>query len=281
MRSSFAYTLLLLGGLAASAAGQEPLTTPADPNGIVRVVAVGDVRVRANSSNEVRVIDLDDRNERGLRLRRDGAQVEVDIYDDRDVEILVPADSRLDIRNSGGDIDIAGVRGSVAIETANGDMVVRDSPSSVTMESISGDARVTGPVQTVRINSVSGDIELPDAAGTLDVTSTSGDIDVGGSGIRSGDFTSTSGTIRFSADIRPDAVLEFTSASGTIELHVPADVAADFDIENITGRVRNDIGPDPRRNRYTGGESLRFTNGGGGARVVVRNVSGGVYLLVR
>lgn len=282
MRKSFALTVLLLGTLSADAWGQERFTTAAEAAGIVRITAAdGDVRIRPHSTLQVRVIYLDGGDERGVRVRRDGAEVDVDIYDDHDVEVLVPPGSRLDIRTRNGDVDVDGVRGSIAVETLAGDMAIYGTPASVTIESISGDVRVDGPVPTVRMNIVSGDIELPRATGNVDVSSTSGDIDVGGSGLRSGDFSSTSGTIRYRADIGADAVLEFSSASGSIDLQVPRDVRADFDIENVTGRIRSDIGPEPRRNRYTGGESLRFTNGGGGARIMIQNVSGEVYVLVR
>lgn len=282
MRKSFALAVLLLGTPSADAWAQERFTTAADAGGIVRITAAdGDVRIRAHTAAQVRVIDLDGGDDQGIRVGRDGAEVDVDIFDDRDVEVLVPPGSRLDIRTRNGDVDVDGVRGSIAVETLSGDMGIYGTPASVTIESISGDVRVDGPVPTLRLNTVSGDIELPRATGNVDVTSTSGDIDVGGSGLHSGDFSATSGTIRFRADISADAVLEFSSASGTIDLQVPRDVRADFDIENVTGRIRSDIGPEPRRNRYTGGESLRFTHGGGGARIVIQNVSGEVYVVVR
>jgi len=262
--------------------GSAQRTTPADASGLVRITAAdGDVSVRAGTAAEVRV-DVRDRNsERGLRLERRNGEVLVDVYDSRDIVVFVPAGSRVDVRTSNGDVSIGDVTGTVAVETLSGDITVNGTPASVAIESISGDVTVSGPVANVRVGTVSGDVALPRATGTIDASSTSGDVDIMSDGVRNGQFGSTSGTVSFSGTVIADALLNFTTSSGEINLEVARDISADFDIENVTGRIRSDIGPDPRRNRWTGGESLRFTNGRGGARIVVRNVSGEVYVTVR
>ena len=262
--------------------GSAQRTTPADASGLVRITAAdGDVSVRAGTAAEVRV-DVRDRNsERGLRLERRNGEVLVDVYDSRDIVVFVPAGSRVDVRTSNGDVSIGDVTGTVAVETLSGDITVNGTPASVAIESISGDVTVSGPVANVRVGTVSGDVALPRATGTIDASSTSGDVDIMSDGVRNGQFGSTSGTVSFSGTVIADALLNFTTSSGEINLEVARDISADFDIENVTGRIRSDIGPDPRRNRWTGGESLRFTNGRGGARIVIRNVSGEVYVTVR
>jgi DUF4097 and DUF4098 domain-containing protein YvlB len=257
-------------------------TTPADAAGLVRITAAeGDVRVRAGTAAEVRVDDRDGNRERGLRLERRNGEVLVDVYDDRDIVVYVPAGSRVDIRVSNGDVDVGDVTGTVAVESLSGDITINGTPASVNVESISGDVSVTGPVANVSIGTVSGDVFLMRATGTIDANSTSGDVDIMSDGVRSGKFGSTSGTVVHRGTVAADALLNFTTASGEINLEVTSDISADFDIENVTGRISSDIGPEPRRNRWTGGESLRFTNGRGGARIVVRNVSGEVYVTVR
>lgn len=257
-------------------------TAPADPDGHVRIVTGdGDVRIRAASGGEVRVTDLEGGPERGIRVqRRDGA-VQVDVYDDREIAVTVPPGSRLDVRTRSGDVSVSGVAGAFFAETMNGDVVVGDSPASVAFSSISGSITVEGAVDTVRVSTVSGDVELPRAAGFLDITSTSGDLDIVSEGVVNGDFDSTSGVLFFRGAVPPDARLQFTTASGRVDLEVPRDIDADFDLSNVTGRIRSDLGPDPTRNRHTGGETLRFTNGNGAASIVVRNVSGEVYVMVR
>lgn len=283
MKSSFRSAALLLAMTPCVAQAQDPFTTTADATGIVRIIAAdGDIRIRPSDGAQVRLIDLDrEEDDRGMRLRRNNGEVQVDVFDDRDVEVRVPAGSRLDIRTRNGDIDIDGVRGSISLETLSGDMRVGGTPSSVTVESISGDITVDGSVETLRLSTVSGDIDLPRATGSVNANTTSGDVTIVSAGVRSGEISSTSGEVRYRGTIPRDAVLEFTSASGDIELEVGRDVAADFDIENVTGRIRNDIGPEPRRNRWTNGEALTFTNGGGGARITIQNVSGVVYLVAR
>jgi hypothetical protein len=277
-------SLLIVGTLLAvlTSAASAQRSTPADASGLVRINAAdGNVRVRAGTGAEVRVDERDRNSERGLRLERRNGEVMVDVYDDRDIVVFVPAGSRVDVRTSTGDVSIDDVSGTVAAETLSGDIVINGAPASVAIESISGDVTVGGPVANVRIGTVSGDVGLPRATGTINASSTSGDVDIRSDGVRSGQFGSTSGTVTYSGTIMADALLNFTTASGEISLDVTRDINADFDIENVTGRISSDIGPEPRRNRWTGGESLRFTNGRGGARIVVRNVSGEVYIAVR
>jgi DUF4097 and DUF4098 domain-containing protein YvlB len=272
----------LLAATAANCAAQDRLTLPADGSGLVRIVAAsGDVRIRGTSGAEVRVVDLDGGPARGLRLRQRDGGVDVDVFDGRDIEVRVPGGSRVDVRARNGDVEVEDVRGTVFVETMSGDVDVVGTPASVTVESISGDIRVAGPVQNLRLVTVSGDIELPRASGSVNVSSTSGDIEIVSEGVSSGEFNSTSGDVRFGGAIRGDALLHFSTASGRVELAVARNVSADFDIDNVTGRIRSDLGPDPRRNRYTGGENVRFTNGSGEARIVVSSVSGEVYIVVR
>lgn len=277
-------SLLIVGTLLAvlTSAASAQRSTPADASGLVRINAAdGNVRVRAGTGAEVRVDERDRNSERGLRLERRNGEVMVDVYDDRDIVVFVPAGSRVDVRTSTGDVSVDDVSGTVAAETLSGDIVINGAPASVAIESISGDVTVSGPVANVRIGTVSGDVGLPRATGTINASSTSGDVDIRSDGVRSGQFGSTSGTVTYSGTIMADALLNFTTASGEISLDVTRDINADFDIDNVTGRISSDIGPEPRRNRWTGGESLRFTNGRGGARIVVRNVSGEVYIAVR
>jgi predicted membrane protein len=70
--------------------------------------------------------------------------------------------------------------------------------------------------------------------------------------------------------------------SGSIDLFLPADVAADFDVSTFSGSIRNDFGPAARRtSEYIPGKELSFTSGKGGARVVAKSFSGAVNLRKR
>jgi DUF4097 and DUF4098 domain-containing protein YvlB len=275
---------LLLASLAAVplVAQTRTHTAQADPTGSVRIVTTdGDVRIRPGTGNEVRVRDLEGGPDRGIRIQRRNDEVVVDVYDDREIEVTVPPGSRIDVRTRSGDVSVSGITGTFFAETMNGDVTVGGTPASVAFSSISGSITVEEAVDTVRVNTVSGDVEMPRAGGHLRITSTSGDLDIVSQNVVDGIFDSTSGVLFFRGVVRPDAQLAFTSASGRVDLEVARDVDARFDLDNVTGRIRSDLGPEPTRNRYTGGESVRFTNGNGGARIVVRNVSGEVYVMVR
>lgn len=261
---------------------QNRQTAPARANALVRVQALdGDVRIRGESRGDVEVIELDRDRRNGVRVSGGGDEVRIEAERNRDIEVRVPAGARIQARTRNGDLVISGVTGSIAAEAMVGDIVVDGSPSTVTAETLSGDIRVLGEVRTVRIATVSGDITIPRAVGTIDATTTSGDVEITSRGVRSGSFESTSGDVVFDGELLPDALVRISSSSGDIVINVASNVSADFDLESVTGDVRSDLGPQPQRNRYTGGASSRFTAGDGGARVIVRNVSGDTRLRTR
>jgi DUF4097 and DUF4098 domain-containing protein YvlB len=262
---------------------QERRTVPVNASALVRVHALdGDVRIRGESRSDVQVIDLErDSRRNGVRVSGSGDEITVEAEGRRDVEVRVPTGTRIQARARSGDIIISGVAGSVAVETMGGDVVIDGSPATFTAETLNGDVRVLGDVQTVRIASVSGDIQIPRATGSIEATTTSGDVEITSRNVSSGSFESTSGDVVFDGDVAPDALLRFRSSSGDILLTVSSSVNADFDLDSVVGDLRSDLGPRPERSRYTGGASSRFTAGNGGARIIVRNVSGDIRVRTR
>ena len=280
MKDSYAVTALLL--LAGAAGAEAQRSTPADPSGLVRVVAVsGEVTVRDGTSAEVRVIDRDGDSRRDIDLERRNGEVHIRVHDDRDVEVVVPRQSRVDVLTREGDIQVFGIRGTLYAETLSGDIMVEGALTSVNIESISGDILVDGTTPNIRVSTVSGDVRIDRATGAIKASTTSGDLDITAADAASCELANTSGDVMFSGTLAADAVLDVTNSSGDVILELPDDIDADFDIDSMNGEIRNDLGPGPTRNRWTGGESLRFTNGRGGARIVVRNVGGEIMLEVR
>jgi len=147
-----------------------------------------------------------------------------------DLELDVPDQISLDVRDSSGDIDISGV-GALAVNDSSGDINVEDS---------------AGPVS---VNDSSGDIELTDIIGDVTIESdSSGDIrgrDIDGNVLVVRD---SSGEISF-RDVGENFIVERDS-SGDIsangvggDFRVERDGSGEIDARNVSGTV--DI-PDDR-----------------------------------
>lgn len=121
------------------------------------------------------------------------------------------------------------------------------------------------------IKTLTADVKLTDCAGPFTVNSTSGDIEA------------------VFSSINQDAPTSLASVSGLIDVTVPADSKATFEISNITGNVYNNLdlksqskededaradglGAIKHRNNST------YTLNGGGQKMILKAVSGNIYL---
>ena len=74
--------------------------------------------------------------------------------------------------------------------------------------------------------------------------------------------------------IAPHGMLNIQTHSGDVELLLPADVGAEFDLQSIAGMVGVELPAKTGKPRK--GRSLFFANAGGGAQIVVRSFKGQV-----
>lgn len=180
-----------------------------------------------------------------------------------ELEIKVPVGCRLEVKTVSADVDASRLTGDVRLNTVSGEIKVAAGGS-------------------VRAKSVSGRLTILEAGRELDATTVSGALNATLAVLGNGEFESVSGDIRIEADLAPKARVEVKTVSGSIELRVPASVGADFDIESFSGSIRNDFGAEARRtSEYGPGRELRFTQGTGSARVLLKTLSGSVRVLRR
>lgn len=141
-----------------------------------------------------------------------------------DLELEVPDNIPLDIRDSSGDIEIEGV----------GEVAVKDS---------SGDTEISDVKHSVVINDSSGDIVIRDVGGDVTIDSdSSGDIrgrDIEGAVLVRSD---SSGDIRFS-DVGSDFIVEKDSSGDIVantiggDFLVERDGSGDISASNVKGSV--------------------------------------------
>jgi hypothetical protein len=77
--------------------------------------------------------------------------------------------------------------------------------------------------------------------------------------------------------VREARAISLTSINGPITLSLPGDTRASLDARNLSGGIRTEFG-DPARPEGAGGERLHTEIQGGGTRIHVHNVNGGISI---
>jgi DUF4097 and DUF4098 domain-containing protein YvlB len=187
-------------------------------------------------------------------------------------------------RSTSGDVRVTvGSSARVNASSTSGDVVVRGNiRESVSVESVSGDVDVSGATPEVRAKTVSGDVVLRGVTGRVSAGTVSGDAHVRDSRIQFGAFETVSGNFTFDGELPARAAFNIQSHSGTVEMRIPSNTSAEFDVRTFSGDIRNELGPDAERtSRYGPGRELRFTAGSGGGLVSLKTFSGNVRILRR
>jgi hypothetical protein len=268
-------TVVLLALTALPTGAQEKVDRrlPATATGTVQVRNLaGSVRVAGWDRNEVQVqgtlgqgterLDFENRSgvivvEVVLPERRENQRN--NRIEGSELEIRVPAGAVMDVRTVSAGIRVEGVRGMLDLETVSGEIQTIGEPEEVRARTISGDIDVASSRGSVNANTISGEVTIGQAVGEFKVTTISGN-----------------------ATVRARARLELESHSGTIELTVPANVSARFEVDTFSGSIINEFGQEPvRTSKYVPGKELNFTQGSGDARIRIHVFSGRVEIRKR
>ena len=263
---------------------------PAAPDGVVDVENMaGSIRVTGWDQAEIAVTGTLGRRASGLEMsggpNRTHIEVEVEghPHDARsDLDIKVPAGSRLRIEGFDATITVTGVTGAVQAETVNGSITVTGGAKDVNLQAVNGGIEVVKASGRISAESVNGSVTVRDCTGDLEASTVNGPLLVTGGAFESIRIETVSGSLHFESDLSKRSTLEAETVSGSVDLLVPADVAADFSISSFSGDIVNDLGPaPPRQSRWTHEKELSFSSGGGGAKVNVQTLSGDVRLRKR
>ena len=284
--------LLTLATAPALARAQTPVDQrrPAAPDGRVEIDSTdGSIRVIGWDKEEVWVKGTLDRRAEGLELSggahrtRIAVEVEGPPHGVRnDLEIHVPAGSRLQIDSFGASISVAEVKGTVKAESVNGSIVVTRGAKEVNLQSVNGSVEVTSPATRVHAESVNGAVTVRDASGEIEASTVNGTLLVVGGSFERASLETVSGSLRFEGDLGSRATLDAETVSGSVELVLPAQVSADFSISTFSGDIANELGPPARKSgRNTPEKELSFSTGSGGAHVSVQTLSGSIRLRKR
>src|SRR5437867_8722376 len=259
----------LAGGARAEQVDQRK---PAASDGLVEIEnPTGSVRVIGWSKAEVAVTGSVSRGG-SLRLTGGGprTRVEVEVEGNphatrSDIEVHVPAASRVSVESFASSITVTDVTGPVTAETVNGAVSVSGSVKEVSAESVNGAVDVSGASTRVHAGTVNGALTVKGARGEVEANTVNGELRVvGGGAFTRARLETVSGSIRFEGELGPHADLQAQTVSGAVELTLPASTAADFTVNTFSGDINTDFGVALYRNpggRHSPQKELTFSIG--------------------
>ena len=199
------------------------------------------------------------------------------------LEVHVPAGSRVEVESYAADVSVTGVTGAVTVECVNGSITVSGSTQEVDAQTVNGGVDVTGTATRVHAESVNGPVTIRGGSGEVQASTVNGRLVVSGKGpYERAELETVSGGMVFEGALGAHASVSMESVSGTAEIVLPANVSADFNVTSFSGGIENALGPAAERtSKYTTEKSLEFSTGGGGASISISTLSGGIQIRKR
>jgi hypothetical protein len=195
------------------------------------------------------------------------------------ITVRVPREAESSANTVSADIEASGLAGELTLESVSGDVTASDAPKSIEAKSVSGTIKITAQSKRVVAESVSGDVDLDGPSGEVELSTVSGSVEVRGGGFEKARATAVSGDIRFDAGIVAEGHLTLSSHSGRVEVTLPSDISADFQVETFSGSIDSDFGGRSHRtSRHAPGRTLEFTAGTGSAQIDLSSFSGDVII---
>ena len=199
-----------------------------------------------------------------------------------DLEVHVPAGSRVEVEGFQATISVSGVVGTVDAETVNGSITQTGAAKEVNLQSVNGTIEVSSPSGRIEVEAVNGAVTVTNASGELKASTVNGKLVVTGGSFERASLESVAGGVEFDSGLSPRATLDVETVSGGVELRLPGAIGADFSVSTFSGDIENDFGPAAvKTTRFTAQKELAFSTGGGGTRISVQTLSGAVHLRKR
>ena len=250
--------------------------------------ATADVRVTIDNTSGSITVTAWDRNEvsvlgsrsvlRDLEIDATPQSVQLKMQAGHYLEVKVPRGAQLRAKSVSGFVRVEGVEGSVDIESASGTLQVTGTPRSIHARGFSGGVSIFGGgTEVTRAESISGSVIITRANGIVEARSASGGVNVKGS-VKDAQLFSVSGTVSFDGSVERSGKLTAESSSGAVELIVPRNMPADYELSTITADIDNEFGPPATKARGAAGVAVKFSTGNGGARIKGASVSGSIRL---
>jgi hypothetical protein len=213
--------------------------------------------------------------------------------DDYDVQwnIRVPSHYNLEVKTSGGGIDLGDIGGTVDARTSGGGIKTGKLSGDSTLKTSGGSIRVDGATSELTAHTSGGSIEIGDTTGAVEAKTSGGSITLArvggkvlartsGGGIRvedamgSVDASTSGGSITARLSRQPQGDSRLSTSGGSVTVNIAGGVNLELDAHASGGGVSSDL---PILVQGTHGENtLRGRIGSGGPKLVLRSSGGGI-----
>ena len=171
--------------------------------------------------------------------------------------IRVPAHYNIDVKTSGGSIDLADLGGTVDARTSGGSIKTGHLASTANLKTSGGSITVEGARGNVLAHTSGGSITVGDTEGYVDAK-TSG------------------GSIHASLSQQPKGDSRLSTSGGGVTVTLARNIGVELDAHASGGGVNSDV-PITVMGRQDD-DTLRGSINGGGPKLVVRSSGGGIHV---
>lgn len=235
------------------------------------------------SGNDVIITSDDDGDDNGWFQWSDDYRVQWNIR--------VPARYNIDVKTSGGGIDLADIGGTVEARTSGGGIRTGKLSGDATLKTSGGSIRVGGATGELNAHTSGGSIDIGDTTGDVEAKTSGGSISLSrvggkvvartsGGGIRVDDALGTvdastsGGSITANLSRQPQGDSRLATSGGSVTVNIAGGVNLELDARASGGGVKSDV---PVLVQGTqDDDSLRGRIGNGGPKLVLRSSGGGI-----
>lgn len=189
--------------------------------------------------------------------------------------IAVPVRYNLELKTSGGSIQVNDIDGQIDVRTSGGSLVfanvkgkvnARTSGGSIQLQSCSGDVNVNTSGGNIQIGRVDGKVNAHTSGGSIKVTEVMGAIDA----------TTSGGSISVFIARQPRGNCKLTTSGGSIKVQLADDLKVNIDAKTSNGLVQTNLRVNVRGE--IGKTRLKGEINGGGPRLYLRTTGGGIKI---
>jgi hypothetical protein len=291
------FRLLLLAGLSLGATAplraQEPISAgrAVSATAAIRIYSLsGSLRITTWAAESVSVRGRVDRSAGKFYIggTREALKLGVEAPEGKlaqgtaDLEIRVPAGSRLWIKSAAADIDVTTDGGTVEVVSVSGRVQLNGKAQDVSVETLDGNCELALTSDVGRARTASGTIVVRGVIQDLEASSVSGPLLVGMEGrVASIRMETVSSEIAFKGDLLPDGRLAAETHGGDVELRLPASLGARWHLVSYGKGFINEVVPPSQVNKGVQKGEWNFQTGNAQAAVDVRTFKGTITLKPR
>jgi len=188
-------------------------------------------------------------------------------------DVQVPRGYPVDLRTSGGRIDVRDLSAEVRAETSGGSVVVQNVAGTVDAHTSGGSIQAERLNGATRLTTSGGGIDVTDSAGDLYLRTSGGSIHIENEDGRVDAHTSGGG-IR--AALRANRGITLGTSGGSITLLLPQDTHGSVEATTSGGHVTSDF--PMTTTEISEGSDLRGAFGGGGPPISLHTSGGSIHI---